>query len=457
MRYAVRARCLPLIITELPNDVDQWNRDELTRHLLRARIFAYHGSPAALRRMITILSRNFSILQDLSLVVDGLAISTLPLPSAIIRNAASTLKRIYLRHVSILWSVLPVNLRHLDVSAAIDDAVFEILEGLRAAPQLEVLCIHGLQPQMVAMPLEQPLVLQHLRNFVLSGHVSSVAALCSSITPHPTASLDWSTCTIDVDDGDAVNRMLETLSSLCSQPERPICHEAKIACYDTGFLDFTLSPIHHDLIESMSIPPSDSEGRAVIHILLDDPYGVEHEHARTLSRLYRAHWKTLEVTGGTTWDNERIIDCFGQAKALEVLSLKDHGAHDAGSFFFLLNPDYMAFEGASEVLFFPGLHTLSVSGVHFGCSEDKCDDPNALGPALDATLKYRKEAGHMLSLLIVKACSVAFNDVWNWRHDGQCTTVEWDDDEGEAHSHFSDSEDEEDGASDEAEGLVDSG
>ncbi|VDB92344.1 unnamed protein product [Peniophora sp. CBMAI 1063] len=131
--YADRARRLPLIIRELPNDADQWNRDELTRRLSRARTFAYRGSPAALRRMVAILANCFEpILQDLSLEIDGLTISNLVLPSEILRSAASTFEHLRLRNIAFIWPDIPTSLRTLELSGPLDDPVEDIMGGLRA-------------------------------------------------------------------------------------------------------------------------------------------------------------------------------------------------------------------------------------------------------------------------------------------------------------------------------------
>ncbi|VDB92343.1 unnamed protein product [Peniophora sp. CBMAI 1063] len=186
--------------------------------------------------------------------------------------------------------------------------------------------------------------------------------------------------------------------------------------------------------------PHSAEPRASVHITIDDPYGPEHSHVSILSQLHCTHWTKLEVSGDASWDVTRVIDCFGQAKAVEALSLKDLEADDAAAFFYALNPHFLEFEGRPETSYFPQLQYLYVSGINFGCSRAACDGPLSLGSILNTTLNFRKVAGHELSLLTVKACSVSFDDVWDWGQGGKCTTVEWDDDEGEAHVHLSDVE-----------------
>ncbi|KZV74715.1 hypothetical protein PENSPDRAFT_749069 [Peniophora sp. CONT] len=440
IRFALRARTLPLVVSELPQDVEKWNRDTLIRYLARVRVLAYESSPAALRRMLGILAKaSGSTLEDLSLAVKEFPGPTLALSPSIIERATTNLKTIRLRNISFPWFSAPTNLRVLDISGIFHDDIMDILEGLRETPHLEVLALRGLQSQLPL--LDGDLVsLPHLRRFVLNGYIITVAALSAYIAPHPSAVLDWSAFTISEDTTTDVDRMLEAVTSRCSHPERPSYTESKLACYISGLTEITLST---GLGSEQNKPTTSC--LPDIPISLDDPHGSSEEQLRIIASLHRTRWKKLEVTGDLPWDIQGVAEILGPARDLQVLTLRDLRRRDAEAFFYALNPDYMTFIDASQVLHFPGLTSLYVSGIDFGCGKDECDAEEALGDNLDATLQYRKEAGRMLSLLSVEGCSVIeFPDVWNWRYDDKCTRVEWDGDEGEAHAHFSDLESDED-------------
>ncbi|KZV74708.1 hypothetical protein PENSPDRAFT_647718 [Peniophora sp. CONT] len=411
------------------------------------------------------------LLEHIRLVPDQGIYNSPGLTSNFIEYTVPNLAGLTMKFIRFPWGTTAPRLRRLELIQTRVVRLDFIFQGLKCLPDLEVLVFDDIDisaPPDDYVSVECP----QLRHLVIKGPPNECNIFWCSIVTHPSAfvHIDASrACDAPIypDTGDLADLATEagcqfdselfgdrpTFSRLRMSADKlvPKCHiqidDEKSPGGLYGSSDRPTSQHPHPNAGLQVILPVPHGTHETFH--RDFTHGAFETMVRFISAIPPQDWRTLEMQGTMSWVSQPIIDLLRHISAIQTLRF-DHCTDSWATAELCkhLDPFYGIEPDGEPVIRLPNLTSIFFDHVPFLCPQ--CDGKiYSLIEPMGTLLKTRNDLGHGVKYLRITSGSVLADYVSKW--EGLVDKLEWDNDEGDAHSRHADLEDEEDLSEDDEE------
>ncbi|KZV74719.1 hypothetical protein PENSPDRAFT_681681 [Peniophora sp. CONT] len=377
----------------------------------------------------------------------------LSIQNRFIASVALNLRHAEFYHSPFPWGAGSSSLTRLCVSEVAAKSVNAVCKGLRALPSLEYLVLNIIEfHREEVLSANSSAIMSHLREAHITGSISIVTALVPCLRVPDTAYVEI------IIDGNAPNELDDYIGDFASSLNAHECDRLAQSDYTTVKASITSHDVDVQVLtqRGRGLSEANYDPSAGLHLRVSNRMAcigfvyteVDDLFDELCAGMNKSKWRALEFSGDWSLSWYRSSAAVS-ATGVETLSFRSIPRVAVESAMLGLDPSLVT-EGDPSIMF-PDLRSLSLEGISFGCDHTSCERRDAIALSLNMMLEARKNAGHPVSSLALKGCSIAKRDAISCA--SEVEHFAWDEEVGDAHECYPYSDDGESDSESESEGA----